>query len=73
MLLSYLVVYSLVHFCFVVQDHEGLGGRGVAVENEAEIAALTFHVSEVYESGVESKSRGRVCVKIVTSYFSELK
>lgn len=56
---SYLVVYSLVHFCFVVQNHKGLGWCGVAVENEAKIAALTFHIGEVYESGVKSKSRER--------------
>lgn len=73
--LTHLVVYSLVHFCFVVQNHKGLGGRSIAVENEAKISALTLHISEVYESGVKSKSRGeeRECVKIVTSYFLDLK
>ena len=60
--LPHLVVYSLVHFCFIVQNHKRLGGFGLAVENEAEISALTLHISEVYESGVKSKSREeRVC------------
>lgn len=65
------MVYSLVHFGFVVKNHKGLGGRGVAVENEAKIAALTFHIGEVYQSGVESKSRKMmgVHVKFVMSYF----
>lgn len=57
MRLAHLVVYSLVHFCFVVQDNEGLGRRSVAVENEAEVAALALHVGEVYQGGVESKWR----------------
>lgn len=53
--LAHLVVYSLVHFCFIVQHNEGLGGWSVAVENEAEVATLALHVGEVYQGGVESK------------------
>lgn len=61
--LAHLVVYSLVHFGFVVQDDEGLGGRRVAVEDEAEVAALALHVSEVDQGGVESKWRTGACNK----------
>lgn len=73
--LTHLMVYSLVHFCFIVHNHKGLGGCSLTVKNEAKIAALTLHISEVYESGVKSKSkerRGR-CMKIVTPYFLDLK
>lgn len=56
---THLVVYSLVHFCLIVQNHKGLGVLSITVENEAEISALTFHIGEVYKSGVKSKSRER--------------
>lgn len=71
--LAHLMVYSLVHFCFVVQNHKGLRGSSFAVENEAKISTLTFHISEVYESGVKSKlGERRLYVKIM-SYFLYLK
>lgn len=50
---THLMVYSLVDFLFVVQHHERLGGDGVAIEDETEVAALTLHVGEVYQSGVQ--------------------
>ena len=57
--LTHLVVYSLVHFRFVVQNHKGLGGGRVAVEDETKISTLTFHIIEVDEGGVESKLKER--------------
>lgn len=53
------MVYSLVHFCFIVQNHKGLRGRGVTIENKAQISTLTLHIIEVYEGSVEPKSRQR--------------
>lgn len=71
------MVYSLVHFRLVVQNHKGLGGCSVAVENETEVPTLTLHISEVYESGVKSKFKERremtESVKIGMSYFLDLK
>lgn len=51
---THLVVYPLVDFLFVVQHNKRLGGDGVAVEDETEVAALTLHVCEVYQGSVQS-------------------
>lgn len=47
------MVYPLVHFLLVIQHHEGLGGDGVAVEDEAEVATLALHVREVDQRSVQ--------------------
>lgn len=41
---AHLVVYTLVHLLFIVQNIEGLGGRSVSVEDEAEVSSLTLHI-----------------------------
>lgn len=51
---THLVVYPLVDFLLVVQHDERLGGDGVAIEDETEVPALTLHVCEVYQGGVQS-------------------
>lgn len=56
---AHLVVYTLVHLLFIVQNIEGLGGRSVSVEDEAEVSSLTLHICEVYQSGVQSVSGER--------------
>ena len=48
------MVYPLVDPLLVVQDYEGLSGRGISCKDEAEIAALTLHIREVYQGGVKS-------------------
>ncbi len=48
------MVYPLVDFLFVVQHDKRLGGDGVAVENETEVATLTLHVCEIYQGSVQS-------------------
>lgn len=50
----HLMVYPLVDLLFVVQDHKGLRWDGVTVEDEAEVTALTLHVCEVDQCGVQS-------------------
>lgn len=55
---THLVVYPLVHFLLVIQHHEGLGGDGVAVEDEAEVATLALHVCEVDQRGVQPLNTG---------------
>lgn len=56
--LTHLVVYPLVHLLLVVQHDKGLGGDGVAVEDEAEVTALALHVGEVDQRGVQSVNTG---------------
>lgn len=56
--LTHLVVYPLVHLLLIVQHDKGLGGDGVAVEDEAEVAALALHVREVDQRGVQSVNTG---------------
>lgn len=46
--LTYLVVYPLVDFLFVVQHNKRLRADGIAIEDETEVATLTLHVCEVY-------------------------
>lgn len=48
------MVYPLVDLLFVVQHDKRLGGDGVAIEDETEVAALTLHVCEVYQCSVQS-------------------
>jgi len=48
------MVYPLVDFLFVVQHNKGLGGDGIAIEDETEVPALTLHVCEVYQGRVQS-------------------
>lgn len=52
------MVYPLVHFLLIIQHDKGLGGDGVAVEDETEVTPLTLHVREVYQGGVQSKNTG---------------
>lgn len=54
---THLVVYPLVDFLFVVQNNKRLGGDGIAVEDETEVTALTLHIREVYEGGVQPTHR----------------
>lgn len=59
---THLVVYPLVHFLLIIQHHEGLGGDGVAVEDEAEVTTLALHVREVDQRSVQpiKNTGGRV-------------
>lgn len=56
---SHLVVDPLVDFLLVVQHHKGLGGDGVSVEDEAEVAALALHVGEVRQGRVQPEDTGQ--------------
>ena len=55
--MSHLMVYPLVDFLFVVQNNKRLGGDGIAVEDETEVTALTLHICEIYEGGVQPTNR----------------
>lgn len=52
------MVDPLVHLLLIVQHDKGLGGDGVAVEDEAEVAALALHVGEVDQRGVQPANTG---------------
>lgn len=57
------MVYPLVDFLFVVQHNKRLRGDGISVKDEAEVAALTLHVREVYQGRVQSiNTDSRFCV-----------
>lgn len=56
------MVYPLVHFLFIIQHDKGLGGDGVAIEDETEVTPLTLHVREVYQGGVQSENKGGSCL-----------
>lgn len=48
------MVYPLVDFLLVVQHHKGLRRDGVAIEDETQVTALTLHIREVDQGGVQS-------------------
>lgn len=45
--LTYLMVYPLKDFLFVVQHNKRLRADGIAIEDETEVATLALHVCEV--------------------------
>lgn len=49
---SHLMMDSLVHLLFVVQDDKGLSRGSFSVEDEAEVASLASSVAEVHQRGV---------------------
>lgn len=57
--LTHLVVYPLVDFLLVVKQNERLGRDGVPAEDEAQVTALTLHICEIYQGGVQSRATGR--------------
>lgn len=45
--LTYLMVYPLIDFLFIVQHNKRLRADSIAIEDETEVATLALHVCEI--------------------------